>query len=257
MIDLNTHEISDAFQALLDKTIVDKETRSRVPRQYLGASRLGAECLRSLQFEIMDVDVDAGSEIEGRIYRIFYRGHQGEEWLKMWLTDAGFTIEGTQDGFYLCDNLISGHCDGIITAGPESFAPYPRLWECKVLGTKGISKLKNNRLRKAYPVYYAQVQIYMAALAEQGNNGKGWAGLDVNPALFTALNADTMSIYAESVEFDPEYAQQTYYRGEQVIKACQDGFYLPRISQDKDFYLCKFCNWQNRCHSMTSDLIEG
>jgi hypothetical protein len=250
MIDLNTHEISDAFQALLDKTIVDKETRSRVPRQYLGASRLGAECLRSLQFEIMDVDVDAGSEIEGRIYRIFYRGHQGEEWLKMWLTDAGFTIEGTQDGFYLCDNLISGHCDGIITAGHESFAPYPRLWECKVLGNKGISKLKNNRLRKAYPVYYAQVQIYMAAL------GETWAGLDSNPALFTALNADTMTIYAESVEFDGEYAQQTYTRGEQVIRACQDNYYLPRISNAPSMFVCKMCSWQNKCHSMTNDIIE-
>ena len=250
MIDFNTHEISDAFQSLLDKTIVEKEQSQRIPRQYLGASRLGVECLRSLQFEIMDVKVDEGKEIEGRIYRIFYRGHQGEEWLKGWMAEAGFKIEGTQDGFYLCDNLIAGHCDGIITAGPESFAPYPRLWECKVLGTKGISKLNNHRLKKAYPVYYAQVQIYMAAL------GETWKGLDSNPALFTALNADTMTIYAESIEFDPEYAQNTYYRGEQVIRACQDGFYLPRISQDKDFYLCKFCNWQNRCHSMISDQIE-
>ena len=257
MIDFNTHEISDAFQTLMDKTIVDKETRSRVPRQYLGASRLGVDCLRSLQFEIMDVKKDSDKEIEGRIYRIFHRGHQGEEWLKVWMAEAGFTLEGTQDGFTLCDNLIAGHCDGIITSGPEAFAPYPRLWECKVLGNKGISKLLNHRLRKGYPVYYAQIQIYMAALAEQGNGGKGWIGLDRNPALFTALNADTMNIYAESVEFDGEYAQRTYYRGEQVIRACQENYYLPRLSADPAFFVCKMCSWQQRCHAMTNDKIDG
>jgi hypothetical protein len=90
----------------------------------------------------------------------------------------------------------------------------------------------------------------MAALAES------WQGLDQNPALFTALNADTMTIYAESVEFDGEYAQRTYTRGEQVIRACQDNYYLPRISNDPSMFVCKMCSWQNKCHSMTNDIIE-
>lgn len=244
MIDFNTHAVSEAFSQLLDSSLQQYEESKRVPRQYLGGSRLGVECLRSLQFEVMNIDVDPGKEISGRIYRIFHRGHQGEEWMKVWMAQAGFVIGGTQDGFKLCDDLIAGHVDGIITHGPDNFGPYPRLWECKVLGNKGISKLNNHRLKKAYPVYYAQMQIYMAAM-----------DLDINPGLFTALSADTMSIYAESIDFDGEYAQQTYTRGERVIRACQDGFYLPRISQDRDFFVCKMCNWQNKCHAMTNDII--
>ena len=48
-------------------------------RQYLGASRLGVGCERALQYEFAQAPVDYGREIQGRMLRIFERGHVMED----------------------------------------------------------------------------------------------------------------------------------------------------------------------------------
>ena len=159
-----------------------------------------------------------------------------------WMAQAGFAIktvgpDGQQFGFSVAGGRIAGHIDGAIIAGPDGFGPFPRLWENKVLGAKGWNKLDREKLQKAYPVYYAQCQIYMAYMQ-----------LSDNPALFTALNADTMEIYAESVEFDPQAAQAVSDKGVRVLKACDAGELLPRLSDDPSWYECKFCPYCQRCH---------
>ena len=85
-------------------------------------------------------------------------------------------------------------CRGTSTASssvaPEGFA-YPALWENKCLGNKSWRDLEKTGLAVAKPVYAAQVAIYQTYLE-----------LHEHPAIFTALNADTMEIYTELVPFD-------------------------------------------------------
>jgi hypothetical protein len=158
-----------------------------------------------------------------------------------WFRLAGFDLrtekqDRKQFGFSAAGGKLKGHADGVFVAGPDEFGPWPRLWENKCLGNKGWNKLSKEKLKKAYPVYNAQVQLYMA-----------YFQLTDNPALFTALNADSMDIYAESVAFDAECAQEMSDKAVNVLSACAAGELLPRVAQREDWYECKFCDYSVRC----------
>jgi hypothetical protein len=195
MIDFNSSSsISGQVTALVDAGMQQVRARQS-ERQYLGASRLGVACERALQFEYAKAPVDHGREIPGRMLRIFERGHVMEDCMVAWLRDAGFDLrtrkpDGEQFGFSDAHGRLRGHVDGVIVGGPEGFR-YPALWENKCLGTKSWRELQKNRLAVAKPVYAAQVALYQAYLE-----------LHEHPAIFTAVNADTMEIYVELVPFD-------------------------------------------------------
>ena len=240
MMDFNSSSsISGQISALIDVGL--EMTRAKAqPRQYLGASRLGVSCERALQFEYAQAPVDAERQTQGRMLRIFERGHVMEGCMVTWLRDAGFDLRthkpnGEQFGFSAVDGRLQGHIDGVILAGPEAF-DYPALWECKCLSNKSWSDLEKKGLGASKPVYAAQVAIYQAYLQ-----------LHENPALFTAVNADNMEIYAEWVPFDAALAQRMSDRAIRVIEATEFGELLPRAFVDPTYFECKFCAWQNRC----------
>ncbi len=240
MIDFNsTNSISARLTALIDIGL--QRAHEREPkREYLGASRLGATCERQLQFEYVGAAIDYGEQIEGRILRIFRRGHVLEEVMAQWLHDAGFDLRthqrnGEQFGFITLDGRVQGHIDGKFVDGPEGFA-YPALWECKALGAKSWNALLKQGLAVSKPIYAAQVAIYQAYLE-----------LHENPAIFTALNADTMEIYTELVPFNAALAQRISDRAVRVISATAAGELLPRAFVDPSHFECKMCAWQDRC----------
>jgi hypothetical protein len=233
MIDLNHRNPSAHISALVDAAVEAKAAQER-PRDYLGASILGKPCARYLQYCYFNTPKN--KPFSGRILRIFQRGHAGEDWMIGWLRQAGFVLSDRQGGFSTAGGRIQGHCDGAIVAGPEGYA-YPCLWENKVLGAKGWNKTDKEGVKKAYPDYYGQLQLYMAYL-----------DLADNSALFTALNADTMKIHAELVPFDPQEAQRLSDRAVTVLKACDAGDLLPRLSDDSTWFQCKWCDYHGRCH---------
>ena len=238
MLDLNTRKPGGRLAYLLDEAIRALQSQE-APRDYLGASRIGESCSRMLQYEYFHTPKD--TPFSGQTLRIFHRGHQAEQWMISWLRAACFDLRtekdgGGQFGFSVYKDLLRGHADGVFIGGPEEFGPWPRLWECKCLGAKGFGKLEKEGLRKAYPVYYAQVQLYMA-----------YFELTDNPALFTALNANDMGVYAESVPFDAAHAQAMSDKAVHILAACAAGELLPRVAQREDWYECKFCNYRERC----------
>lgn len=90
---------------------------------------------RALQYEFAQAPVDYGRDVQGRILRIFERGHVNEECMVGWLRDAGFDLrthkpDGEQFGFSVADGRLQGHIDGVFVGGPEGF-DYPALWENK------------------------------------------------------------------------------------------------------------------------------
>lgn len=240
MMDFNsTASISGQVTALIDAGMKDKHAQQPI-RQYLGASRLGIACERALQYEYAQAPVDFGRETQGQMLRIFERGHVMEECMVQWLRAAGFDLRtrkpnGEQFGFSVIDGRLQGHVDGVIVAGPEGLA-YPALWENKCLGNKSWRELEKKRLAVAKPVYAAQVALYQAYLE-----------LHEHPALFTALNADTMEIYTELVPFDATLAQRMSDRAVKVISATEAGELLPRSFADPTHFECKFCSYANRC----------
>ncbi len=240
MLDFNSSaSLSGQIETLIDQAL-DAERTATSARDYLGASRLGGSCERQLQYEYAKAPVDQGKAFSGRLLRIFERGHCTEEMVIRWLRLAGFTLktedaQGNQFGFSVANGRLRGHIDGVLVSGPEGFT-YPALWENKCLGSKSWRQLEKHKLARAYPIYAAQIAVYQSYL-----------GLHEQPALFTAINADTMDIYVELVPFDGALAQRMSDRAARVIQATEASELLPRTFNDSTYFECKFCAWAQRC----------
>src|SRR5262249_35586382 len=157
MLDFNRNNQSDqpislAINAVIDASVVAEETRG-----YLGASAVGHECLRRIQFDWM-----CNPEHPARLRDIFDRGHWTEERSRNHLVRAGFKFAGKDRlHFTALDGILSGHADGVVVGGPQlSDIAFPCLWECKCLNNKGWRGLDRDGLGKSYPQYAAQVALY-------------------------------------------------------------------------------------------------
>lgn len=245
MLDFNSStSLSEQIEALMNRAL--ETARDATPaREYLGASRLGAACERQLQYEYAKAPVDHGKGFSGRLLRIFERGHRTEDMVIRWLRLAGFTLktedaDGHQFGFSVANGRMRGHVDGVLIGGPDGFA-YPALWENKCLGAKSWRDVEKHKLAVSKPIYTAQIALYQSYLS-----------LYEHPALFTAVNADTMEIYAELIPFDASLAQRMSDRAARVIQATEVSELLPRSYNDSAHFECKFCAWAERCWRTTS-----
>jgi hypothetical protein len=231
-------EVNAQVNAALDAAALAEQKEAQ--RTYLGASGIGDECLRKVQFNWKRESVHPA-----RTKRIFARGHMFEEITVKAMAAAGFRMErGTPNtGFSAVDGEFKGHCDGIILEGPSiDGLKYPCLFEHKALGSSSFDKIKKHGLRKGSPAYYDQVQIYQAYL-----------GLDENPALFTIVNANTCDTLHLLIPFDAVAAQAASDRAVMVIKATQKGELLERIAKTPDDFRCKnLCSHKEFCWSLTA-----
>lgn len=239
---------SDNLEAIVDAAM-QAENAAHPPRKYLGASRVGEECLRKLAYEFHGTPKDPGREFQGKTLRIFDMGHDGETRVASYLRLAGFTIlterpDGQQFGFAVAWSderqayTFAGHCDGVITAAPYAAGlTCPSLWENKALGEKSFNDVVRKGVKVSKPVYYAQMQLYMAYL-----------DLAEHPGLFTALNRNTGALYSERVPFVKEDAQKASDAGVKVVstRAPEE---MPRIARERTFFGCKWCDFQDTCWS--------
>jgi hypothetical protein len=157
VLDFNRNNQSDqpisiALNAIIDASIAREETRN-----YLGASAVGHECLRRIQFDWM-----CDPEHPARLRDIFDRGHYFEQRSREHLTRAGFKFAPDDRlQFTALEGMLSGHADGILISGPKiQNIAYPALWEHKAINAKGWRSLDRDGLAKAYPQYAAQCSLY-------------------------------------------------------------------------------------------------
>ena len=239
MLDFNPRpSMTERINALVDAALI-AEREATPPRTYLGASRLGHACERALQFEFAGAPKDEGADFGGQTLRIFEIGHQLEDLAIRWLRAAGFDLRteqpgGGQFGFETAGARIRGHVDGVIVGGPDLGLDWPVLWEHKALKASSWSDTTKKGVRLSKPVYFGQMQIYMAYLG-------------LGSALFSALNKDTCELYHEHVPFDPNAAQALSDKAVDVLRAADAGELLARIATSPDFYLCRFCPFSARC----------
>ena len=113
MLDFNSSSsLSERVTALVDAGMQQARERQS-ERQYLGASRLGVACERALQFEYAKAPVNHGRDIQGRLLRVFERGHVMEDCMVAWLRAAGFDLrtrkaDGEQFGFSVAEGRLQG-----------------------------------------------------------------------------------------------------------------------------------------------------
>ncbi|WP_051213427.1 isoleucyl-tRNA synthetase [Rubritepida flocculans] len=228
--------ITARINAHLDAALLARQRQQR-PRDYLGGSRIGEPCARKLVYEVSHAPKDR--DVEPGILRVFDAGHQFEALSIRWLRLAGFDLrdrgpDGEQFGFVAAGGRLRGHADGVIVTGPDVGLRWPALWEHKALGQKSWTDLVKRGLRLSKPIYFAQVQLYMAYL-------------DLEVALLTALNRDTLALHHEAVPFDAAEAQRLSDHAVDILRAAEAGELPLRIAQASDFHLCRSCPYATRC----------
>jgi hypothetical protein len=237
-IDLNRTNLSaKPISVAINDAIGAAEPPEENTRQYLGASAIGSECLRKIQYDWMGTPAHSS-----RTRDIFRRGHLFEELTRQHLVRADFKFAPKEQlEFSAVGGLFRGHADGVITAGPELHGVgYPCVWECKCLGDKGWKSLERDGIEKAYPQYAAQVWLYQAYL-----------DVTEHPAIFTAVNANTCERLHLLVPFNAEQAQAWSDRAVAVIEATRAGELLPRMTDNPDDWRCRVCPWRDSCWSPT------
>jgi hypothetical protein len=228
--------VTARVNAEIDAALLARHRR-QTPRDYLGGSRVGEPCARKLVYEITHAPKDR--DFDADTLRVFDAGHQFEALSIRWLRLAGFDLrdrgaDGEQFGFTAARGRLRGHADGVIVAGPDVGILWPALWEHKALGQKSWNDLVKRGLRLSKPIYFAQVQLYMAYL-------------QLEVALLTALNRDTLALHHEAVPFDAAEAQRLSDHAVDILRAADAGELPPRIAQTPDFFLCRLCSYATRC----------
>jgi hypothetical protein len=238
MINLNRANLSldplnTSINDAIEQASLRKHADDRV-RGYLGASLIGDECSRKIQFEWM-----TAAMFSARVRSIFLRGHYFEIESRQQLVDAGFVFAPADMlAFTAVDGLMAGHADGIIVRAPAGAGielDAPALWEHKALNAKNFRAVERDGLAKVFPRYAAQVALYQNFLHV------------TNPALITAANSDTCERLHFTVEFDARRAQEASDRAVQVIEATRAGELLPRLDPDLQDFRCKMCRHIERC----------
>ncbi|WP_412057312.1 hypothetical protein [Bartonella sp. DGB2] len=250
MLDFNHRpSFTEHLTQLIDDALCT-QSKTQPTRNYLGASRLGENCSRKLQYEYINATKD--EDFSGRTLRIFAAGHLFEDLAISWLRLAGFELftekpHGGQFGFSVASGRIRGHVDGIINGAPEALGlTFPMLWECKSLNNKSWQDTVKRGVTKSKPIYAAQIALYQAYM--EGSV----PGISQNPALFTAINKDTAELHFELVSFDAALAQKASDRAVSVLKATQAHELLPRHTSDPEHFECRFCAYSKRCWELSA-----
>jgi hypothetical protein len=234
-LDFNRSNLSERpVNVLINELIERAEPPGENYRQYLGASAIGSECLRKVQYDWM-----CDPKFPGRIKDIFARGHFFEDVTRQHLVAAGFKFAPPERlEFSVADGLFRGHADGILVDGPQlPTLRYPCLWEHKCLNAKGWNAIERAGLTGLYAPYAAQVAIYQVYLD------------CTNAALFSVVNADTTERLHFLVPFDAGLAQAFSDRAVTIIEATRASELLSRIADNPADWRCKMCSHRERCWS--------
>lgn len=216
---------------------LDEEySREKYPaehRNHLGISIIGEECHRKLWNSFRWLKLE---QFEGRMRRLFNRGHREEPEFEQFLLWAGVKIRSINpetDKQYVLSS-VSGHYGGATDGiGLISWLDdLPVIVEYKTHKDKLFNALKNDGLRKTNPKHWAQMCGY----------GKDFK---VKHGLYGAVNKDTDERIYRFFELDWNHALEMEKKATDIIYAK-----IPpqKISEQPAYWKCKLCTFNGICH---------
>lgn len=203
------------------------------PRPHMGASGIGHACDRwiwlSFRWAVRE-------QFQGRILRLFRRGHMEEKTVHDDLRLAGCNIKTidpeTRKQYAFKDGHFGGSCDGIISTGVPEARKTEHILEVKTHSLKSFNDVEKNGVAKSKPQHWSQMQVYMQAF-----------GLE--DALYYAVCKDDDRIYTERVKLDKAAARALMDKAQRLIAADR----MPEpLSADPSWFECKYCAAHDLCH---------
>lgn len=214
----------------------EEYSREKYPsehRNHLGASAIGDECWRKLWYQFRWIKL---GQAEGRMRRLWNRGHREEEIFEAFLMWAGFNVRSVDEktGKQYTFSKVNGHYGGS-TDGTMQIRwanNFPIVADYKTFASKYFTKLKEEKLIKSNPKYYAQLCSY----GREFNCTHG---------LLFAVNKDNDEWYFELVKLDFNFAQELENKARDIIYSV-----LPpdKINNNPAYWICKSCTFNGPCH---------
>lgn len=195
------------------------------PRDYIGASIIGSDCLRQIWYEYKGYKVNEVSDATRRNWAI---GKKLEGLMIEWLEDASVGVVITDRTFTSTKApYFQGHIDAVVIFGTTS-----AILEIKTAKNSSFNTFVNKGLQAWSPQYYAQVQTYM-----------GMSG--IHQAIILVLNKDNSCLSDEFIAFDEDYYQRLEEKAKMIADAVIEP---PRVNSSPLWYQCKGCKFNKICH---------
>ncbi len=112
--------------------------------------------------------------------------------------------------------------------GPKT----PAVLEFKTHSNKSWNDVTKKGAQASKPQHYDQMTVYMGLM-------------DLDRALYMAVNKDTDDVYTEWVHFNRERFDQLIERAQRLLDATTPPY---RISTDPEHFECKYCSMWKVCH---------
>lgn len=208
------------------------ESKSDKTRPHLGCSMLGHHCDRWLWLSFRWAVIE---KFQGRMLRLFRRGHLEESNIVSDLRAIGIEIHSTEGGQsrVAFGSHVSGSLDGIIESGVPESPEKRHIAEFKTHSKKSFDALIKDGVQKSKPTHWAQMQVYML-------------GKDIDRALYVAVCKDDDRLYTERVKLEKAEAEKLIERGKRI--ATSDRLPESCAGASADWYQCKFCPAHSFCH---------
>lgn len=203
-----------------------QETIEDEPRDYIGASSIGSDCLRKIWYEFKGFEAE---EVPTKMRRAWAIGKALESLILNWLEEAGFDVQREWDSLFILGMpFFRGHLDSVII---ENGVP-SAIVEVKTAKDSSFKIFEKKGVREWNPQYYAQIQSYM-----------GMSG--IHSAYILVLNKDSSDISDELVEFDAYFYEKLKEKAAMIYNAHVEP---PRINGSPLWFQCKMCKYNKVCH---------
>tara|TARA_R110000868_G_C10972576_1_gene770505 strand:- start:32119 stop:32769 length:651 start_codon:yes stop_codon:yes gene_type:complete len=195
------------------------------PRDYIGASSIGSDCLRQIWYQYKGVKAEA---VPAKFRRTWAIGTILESLVVSWLTNAGVSVDKTDKTYHAVDMpYFQGHFDGILTYRKER-----AILEIKTAKDASFKIFVKSGLKVWNPQYYAQIQSYMGMS-------------EIFSTYILVLNKDNSDLSDELVKFDPVFYEKLKEKAALVAMAIGAP---PRVHGSPLWYQCKMCKFNKTCH---------
>jgi hypothetical protein len=211
------------------------DSKPQEHRPHMGASLIGHACERSVWLTWRWAMTP---KFSGRILRLFDTGKREEARLLEELRGIGAQVwdvdpeTGDQIRVSALNGHFSGSLDGIAKGLPEA-PKSTAVLEFKTHSNKSFNDLVKKKVREAKPQHFDQMTVYMGLM-------------DIDRALYIAVNKDTDDLHTEWVHLDNDRFAVLMARAERLVGMTEPP---PRISDDAAYFVCKMCSFWKHCHN--------
>lgn len=212
-------------------------------RTHLGCSSIGKECSRELWYDFRWI---YRKPFDGRMYRLFNRGHREEELVIKYLEGIGCTVwafdPNTDPSLPKEKRQIKvsghhGHFGGSIDAVvklPERYGiNEPILCSIKTSGTGALfTGYINKGVQQHKPVYFSQECAY-------GNL------MGMEYALYIVVNKNDDDMFFEIVKLSKDVGETMFNKAGRIIFTDKPP---SKLSENVTFQACSYCDKKGVCH---------